>query len=297
MGPVIHSHLLRRELRQRREALGLTQAAVAKTFGWSSAKMIRLEQGTSLIDGVNLQSLLGKYGIADEVEVAHLQGLAQGAKQDGWWHKYKQAIPPNRLTYNSLTANLMTYAGYTMGATRILQAELNTVPELLQIPEYTKTYTQNVYGSGRAEAHLTANFLQQHQTELGQQPDPPEQLYVLDEAVLRCHVGIRTNPYIMPEQLLHLAERARDPHIEVAIVPFSTHIHEGSVGPGKLVELAMGLGSILYQKDEIITDNVRGGWEVEAYRHAFDERRSEALPPERSIDLITHIAETMLSEL
>ena len=87
----------------------------------------------------------------------------------------------------------------------------------------------------------------QRQTELAQRAAPPRQYFVLDEAVIRRHIGVAKDPAIMPNQLLHIVSRARnDDRITVRVIPFSKGAHAGLPGPFTLLEFDGGLPDLLY---------------------------------------------------
>ena len=89
----------------------------------------------------------------------------------------------------------------------------------------------------------------QRQTELAQRGAPPRQYFVLDEAVIRRHIGVAKDPAIMPSQLLHIVSRARnDVRVTVRVIPFSKGEHAGLPGPFFLLKFGFdgGLPDLLY---------------------------------------------------
>ena len=62
-----------------------------------------------------------------------LQVLNRGARERGWWDKYRDDI----------SATYLDYVGFEAGAAFIRQFEAGFVPGLLQTPEYAEAVTVN----------------------------------------------------------------------------------------------------------------------------------------------------------
>src|SRR5213075_667414 len=92
-GPVIQSAVLRTELVRLRKERNLTQEQVATNLEWSASKLIRVEGGRSSITKVDLDALLGQYGVTSEVQRDRLQDLNRGARAVGWWNAYRNDVP------------------------------------------------------------------------------------------------------------------------------------------------------------------------------------------------------------
>jgi hypothetical protein len=137
----------------------------------------------------------------------------------------------------------------------------------------------------------------QRQDELAQRSSQPRRYYVVDEAVIRRHVGISKNPGIMPNQLRDIAEKAeRDDLATLRVMPFTAGAHRGLSGPFTLLEFDGGLPDILY------IDAGRGAFasmlsgndpRVAEYRDDFETLLEDALSADKSIDLIRSVAEEM----
>jgi len=91
-GPVVQSALLRGELVRLRRESGLTQEQVAADLEWSPSKLIRVEGGRSSITKVDLDALLARYGVTSESTRERLQLLNRGARERGWWDKYRDDV-------------------------------------------------------------------------------------------------------------------------------------------------------------------------------------------------------------
>ena len=134
-------------------------------------------------------------------------------------------------------------------------------------------------------------------SELAQREVKPRQYFVIDEAVIRRHVGIKVDRAIMPNQLRSIAERAeQDDLVTVRVIPFESGAHPGLFDSFTLLEFeGARLPDALYleaARDEfkIIADNDP---QAAKYAEDFEELLEDALPAQRSIELIQRVAEEM----
>jgi transcriptional regulator with XRE-family HTH domain len=284
-GPVVQSALLRNELIRLRKESGLTQEQVADDLDWSPSKLIRVEGGRSSITKVDLDALLTKYGVTSESQRERLQTLNRGAREPRWWDGYREDISPAYLNF----------VGYEAGAAFIREFESGFVPGLLQTPEYAEVLTANSVDAGRVAPIVRLRM--QRKQKLAQRAAPPRQYYVVDEAVIRRHVGIHKDPAIMPNQLRHIAEQAKkDDLVTVRVIPFNVGAHPGLSGPFTLLEFEGGMPDLLYIDVGRGTSTlISGGNEpvVGEYADDFERLIEEALSATESIEFILSAAEEM----
>lgn len=284
-GPVVQSALLRGELVRLRKESGLTQEQVAADLEWSPSKLIRVEGGRSSITKVDLDALLGRYGVTSESTRDRLQALNRGARERGWWNKYRDDVSP---TY-------LNYVGFEAGAAFIRQFQSGFLPGLLQTAEYAEAVTVNSVDAVRVAAIVGLRL--ERQAELAKRDPRPRQYYVVDEAAIRRHIGIRKDPAIMPTQLRFMADAAeRDELITVRVIPFSVGAHRGLSGPFTLLEFEGGLPDLLYidaGRMEFASMVVGNEPQVAEYRDDFELLLEDALSADKSIELIRSVAEDM----
>jgi len=283
-GPVVQSALLRGELVRLRKESGLTQEQLAAELEWSASKLIRVEGGRSSITKVDLDALLDKYGVTSESRREHLHTLNRGARERPWWDAYRADITPAYLDF----------VGFEAGAAFIRQFQNSFVPGLLQTPEYAEAVTVNMVDPVLIGSLVGLRL--QRQSELAKRSTPPRQYYVVDEAVIRRHIGITTDPAIMPNQLRNMADKAeQDDLITVRVLPFKAGAHRGMSGPFTLFEFEGGLPDVVY------TDAGRAGFmrmsgsdqQLAEYRDDFEALLEDALPADRSIELMRSAAEEL----
>ncbi|HZR53781.1 MAG TPA: helix-turn-helix transcriptional regulator [Streptosporangiaceae bacterium] len=284
-GPVVQSALLRLELVRMRRDKDLTQEQVAADLEWSPSKLIRVEGGRSSITKVDLDALMNRYGVTSEVQRDRMQALNRGARERGWWDDYRDQLAPA----------YVNYVGYEAGASFIRNFQALVVPGLLQ----TSGYAQELAGSTVEDKIRIASAVKLRllrQAELAKRTPQPRQYFVLDEAVIRRHVGIHADPGIMPEQLRQIAARAHDDErVTVRVIPFSVGAHAGHTGPFTLLEFDGGLPDILYLdagRDQISMVSGDDG-RIGEYADAFEKLLGSALSAGESIEFILAAAEEM----
>jgi transcriptional regulator with XRE-family HTH domain len=283
-GPVVQSALLRNELIRLRKDSGLTQEQVAADLDWSPSKLIRVEGGRSSITKVDLDALLTKYRVTSESQRERLQTLNRGAREARWWDTYREDISPSYLNF----------VGYEAGAAFIREFESGFVPGLLQTRDYADVLTANSVDAGRVAPIVRLRM--QRQQKLAVRAARPRQYYVVDEAVIRRHVGIHKDPAIMPNQLRHIAEQAKkDDLVTVRVIPFSAGAHPGLSGPFTLLEFEGGMPDLLYIDIGRGTSTLITGGDpvVGEYADDFERLIEEALPATESIEFILNAAEDM----
>jgi transcriptional regulator with XRE-family HTH domain len=283
---VVQSALLRGELVRLRKASSLTQEQVASDLEWSPSKLIRVEGGRSSITKVDLDALLTMYGVTSEITRERLHVLNHRARAGAWWDKYRDDVAPIYLSY----------VGFEAGAAFIRQFHSGFLPGLLQTADYAEAVTVNSVDAVRVGAIVGLRL--QRQSELAQRDPRPRQYYIVDEAVIRRHVGIAKSPDIMPVQLRHIADRAeQDELVTIRVIPFGAGAHRGLYGPFTLLEFDGGLPDLLYidaGRGEFATIVTGDDPRVTEYRDDFELLLEEdALSAEKSIKLIRNVAEEM----
>lgn len=285
-GPIVQSALLRTELVRLRKEKKLTQEQVARQLEWSPSKLIRVEGGKNAITRTDLQALLGVYDVTSEGRQERLQALARGAREPAWWNAYRGELDPG----------FLNYVGYSAGAAFVRQFHGTVIPGLIQTPEYAE-----VLSTGKASERarvLAAKLRIQRQQELAKRENPPRQHYIIDEAVVRRHVGIGVDPAIMPGQLTHIADAAeRDDLLTVRIIPFNAGAHLGLEGPFTILEFDGDLDDVLYLEGRPGASLMITGEDdkITEYRDTFELLLEQALPAEQSVALLRQAAEDLMA--
>lgn len=281
-GPAVAGKLLTTELVRLRGRM--TQEEVATDLEWSTSKIIRIEGGKTSITKSDLLALLMKYGVNSQEEIGRLQRLSRLSKEPAWWDAYKNDTDPEFLKFVGLEA----------GASFIRSYQGALVPGLLQTRRYAEAIAE--FYVGPVHVGPLVRLRMQRSEELKNRNSPPKRIFVIDEAVVRRHVGIQKDPNIMPEQLRSIAETARsDDLVTVLVIPFKTGAHQGMKGAFTLLEFEGPLGDILFLEGGRWTDQTITGDDsrITDYREAFESMLDETLSARESIDLIISAAEDM----
>lgn len=282
-GPVVQSALLRSELIRLRKNSGLTQEQVAQELDWSPSKLIRVEGGRSSITKVDLDALLARYGVTSESVRERLHALNRGAHNRGWWLEYREVAHPSYLEY----------VGYEMGAAFIRLFHASYVPGLLQTPAYAEVLTAHSIDADNVAPLV--KFRMRRQQELARRSAPPRQYFVIDEAVIRRHVGISQDPAVMPDQLRHIADTAQgNDLITVRVIPFKAGAHVGLSGSFTLLEFDGPMPDLLHlDAGRELTLITGTDSRIAEYADDFEALIETALSADESIECIREAAEAM----
>lgn len=257
--PAVARALLSSELKKLRATSKETQETVAVACEWSVAKFSRIENASSPVTKADLEILLRHYGV-DERRIDEMTQLAREARAQGWWQDYEFG----------LDKGFEAYVGYEDGASSIRLNQPLVVPGLLQIPEYT---VQIMEAWGLPPEAITRAIRMRKERQQRVTARSPEQIYILDEEVLRRPVGSA-----MGDQLRHILRVAEKPAVTIRVVPFSRGPHFGLRGPFVLLSFEGALDDVLYLEsarrgDLLIAEDKEqlGGPNVPKFENPADE--------------------------
>ncbi|MEV0722947.1 DUF5753 domain-containing protein [Micromonospora purpureochromogenes] len=162
--------------------------------------------------------------------------------------------------------------------------QLAWVPGLLQTEAYARvTLEWEALAPTKVEELVAARIARQSilVRECG-----PLFVAVLDEGVIRRQVGGRD---LMAAQLAHLVSCAELPNLQLHVVPRDTAAYPGLNGPFMLAELPDGtrVGHVDSQARAQIIEQAS---EIATLERRWERLRGEALPRQRSLDLLKEAA-------
>lgn len=273
--PVSQLRRLRTELRNERDAAGLTQREVADALDWSPSKLIRIERGPVGISVTDVRALLQHYGVTDKQRVEELVRQARDSKRPSWWDQYREFVSPQFTTFLAMEAS----------SVRIRKFQGLVIPGLLQHPDYVRA----ILASRPIEPEMLRASIEirlKRQELLG--PDGPELVCIVDESVLHRQVG---SPEVMRTQLRWLTDLQRKPYIDIRVVPFSVGVHMGMQGSFTIYELSEQQDDFAVQLELAYEDRLiqETSDETREYLSIFAELEKIALPPEQSMELVERI--------
>jgi transcriptional regulator with XRE-family HTH domain len=275
--PTLRRRRLANELRELREAAGLTIEEVAKRLEVSDSKISRIETAKVGTTPRDVRDLLDIYRI-DGQRRDRLMRIAREARQKSWWHEYGEALD-----------FIGDYIGLEAEATSIRQFEAQFVPGLFQTVEYARAIFRAVRPDLEPEAiEDRVRLRMQRHALITTQDHALEVWAILDETVLRRLVG---HQEVMREQLYHLVELAALPRVTIQVVPFSIGAHIGMMGSFTILGFAeSGDRDVVYVEGHTAAQLLQGPKELQFHEQAFDRLRAAALDPEASVALITETA-------
>lgn len=269
--------LLGAQLRQLREAKGLTRAAAGYTIRASESKMSRLELGRVSFKERDIRDLLMLYGVEDPDQRDVLLSLAKQANQPAWWQGYSDILP----------SWFQTYVGLEETAMLIRTYEGHLVPGLLQTEDYARAVMfAGLPGEPDAEVERWLRLRMDRQGLLTRS-DPPRLWAVMDEAALRRPVG---GPVVMRAQLEHLISATKLPNVTLQVVPFRAGAHAALGQPFVILRFAdPDLPDMVY-----LEQFTSGLWldkreEVDGYAQVMDRLAVQADDPNDTEEIIGRV--------
>lgn len=284
VGSTVPRRQLGRALRELRTEARMTLDGAAAVLQCSRQKVWRIESGIGAVRALDVRAMCELYAATPELTCA-LTGLAGETRAKGWWHSYGDTVPDW----------FELYVGLEAAAGQLREHDDALVPGLLQTRGYASAVCQPRAGlTANERERLVEVRLQRQALLLRRLPPPPRFDVMLSEAVLLRVVG---GPATMAEQLRHLLEVDRLPHVTIRVVPLAAGLHVGAVA-GAFVLLDFPLGSRVEPEPPVVySESLTGALyldrpvELAAYEEAWASLESLALDEGQSRRLIVKILE------
>ncbi|WP_062988368.1 helix-turn-helix domain-containing protein [Nocardia anaemiae] len=210
---------LGRQLRELRQAAGLSISDAARLIERGAGTLQRLEKGESpRIRQLDIEALCKIYSATNRMKA--LKALAAQADErtrpvddSCWWQRYEDLIPEDFGTYLSLES----------AAAKVVMYLAEVVPGIVQTADYARALDRLFFESDTPmELEQRIQVRMRRQAALTRGMSPVELDVLLDESVLRRVVGGKR---IMAAQLRKLADTP--PNVRVRIVPYSAGLPLG----------------------------------------------------------------------
>ena len=271
--------LLGAQLRRLREASGISAEKAGYAIRGSRSKISRMETGRVGLKARDVEDLLTIYGVADEHERAKVITLARRSREPEWWAQYNDILPDW----------FERYLGLESAATAVRTFEMQFVPGLLQTEGYARAVTRLGFQTATAEEVERRVGLRLTRQDVLARERPPRLWAVMDEAVLRRPVG---GAQVMRDQLRHLAEAARLPHVTLQVVPFDHGGHAAASGSFSILRFEeRDLPDIVYIEQLTSAIYLDQRADVEHYLVIVDQLSGEALSPAETVRFIERVAQ------
>lgn len=267
------------ELRRLREAAGLKATEAAALLGTNSVQMSQIESGIAGVSEQRLRRLAANYACSDDALIDALAAMATDRTR-GWWEEYRGVLPA---AYQDL-AELDHHARFRK------DVAVTHVPGLLQTEAYARALFSymNPEFPGSEVALRVEHRMKRRVVIDGSDPVPYET--VIHEAALRIRVAGRAATRAQLDRVLEVSEAD---HVTVRVVPFDL---DDFGGAGSAM---VHLGGAVPRLDTVVRDAPHGTAFIDSeaqlqhFRRLFRRVREQALPPERSRDLIHQLTKEL----
>ena len=269
------------ELRRLRRRVHLTGKDVAARFGWSEAKLSRIENGLARVKRSDLDGFMDLYAVT-EPHRSELIALAEESRQADLLEEFEGDLPEGHAQF--LQAEQEAEAMWNW--------EPQVVPGLLQIENYTRALLQlwpAIIARPPAGIERRVETRLLRQSVLTKTP-PLELSFVIDESVLLR--GFALAP-VMRDQLTHLAEISEHPNIELRILPLA-----GSqvIGTGAFVYFRFPPVHGVPAPDAVAFEHlqdttfIESEQDVHTYQLVFNALRRASLSAQASRDTLARVS-------
>ena len=275
-GPTVLRMLLGSQLRDLREAAGISPDQAGYEIRGSRSKISRLEHGRVGFKERDVADLLTLYGVTDDDRRSHMLLLAQQSNNQGWWAKYDDVLPDW----------FETYIGLEQATSLIRSYELQFVPGLFQTENYARAVTVLGHRAASADEIERRVSLRLKRQQLLAGP-VPRVWAVIDESALRRPLGGRET---MRAQLRHLLEIAEMPQVTLQLMPFDRGGHSAAGGSFAILRFAEpDLPDIVYIEQLTGALYLDRHEEIDHYREVMNSLSAEAETPADSERLLKKI--------
>ncbi len=250
------------EVRRLRERARLSSTEAAALLGIRQPQLSSVEAGKTGLSAERVRRLGQAAGESSHTFVDALIDFGQRSGK-GWWSEYRDVLGAAHLDVAELED----------AARSVVTYEPMFVPGILQTQSYAEVIHRGPYRPMPPEQQDAAVRFRVRRGDLLTGERPPVLHAVLHEAALSMTLGASE---VMRDQLLHLLELSRLPHVTIQILPFD--------GP-----IAFGTGFVLIEPEErelstVLVSHIEKTLYLDdqetlaKYRNRFATLTGEALP-------------------
>jgi transcriptional regulator with XRE-family HTH domain len=265
-GPAAYRVLLGRELKTLREDLKIDRETVAKHLDWHLSKVSRLETGQITLKAAEVDALLELFQ-ADATVAAQIREAGQHARKRG--------------SYGKVPDWSRQFLGLEQDASKLSIYQNELIPGLFQTEAYARSLISTSVMIAPTDIDKVVDARMRRQSLLHNE-SPPAVHVVLGEAALLRQVGGKK---VLFDQVTHLVEQAKLPHVTLQVLPFSSGEH-AALGVGfTLLSLDIGTEPTTWVHVEALTksDCLPDPSHVRAYKLTFDRLAINALGERESL--------------
>jgi transcriptional regulator with XRE-family HTH domain len=200
-------------LREIREAHGVGVRELARILGFAPQLLSLWEKGLRLPTVADVALILGFFSVRGEKQ-KYLLELAGSARDPDW-----------------ITARLPNLNQFEKDATKLVNWETEIIPGLLQTADYARAIFENSTLTVDQVDSRVAVRMQRQKMLTGRAPVTLHAL--LDEQILTKMVG---NEDVMSDQMDHLLEVSRLPHVSIRVLGPTDNYQPGRTGSFMIME-------------------------------------------------------------
>lgn len=274
ISPLVRRKRLAKELRQLREAAGLTHEQLGKKTKLHRLKISRLENAQGRPNVSEVMTILDQLGVEGDRWHKLIEVAADGGEK-GWWQEWGDDMGTRQQQYADLEA----------GATTIREYNNYALPGLLQTTSYNMARAIQTRDKGEKvpddlDRQVSARGARQRML---RRPSGPRYEAILEEVVVRRPTA---SPAAMSEQLSHLIELAAEDQYTILVLPiesglagywslrapFSLYTYEDPEDPNVV--------AVDVETEDLVSIEPA---DVERYTELYRRARKAALPPKNSV--------------
>jgi hypothetical protein len=273
---------VRRELGQRLRAMrtgaDMTVAEAAERVGISTSKLTKIELAQLSATRDDVLKLLDTYGEAGPDQQALLLTMVRDGNRKEWWEGRRTLHP-----------KFGSYLGLESVATTLQTYHTHLVHGLLQTPDYARAMLR----AARPELleheidQLVQFRLRRQQVLTRADPSPLTLWSVMDEAVLRRHVGGRETMHAQLQRLITASER---PNVTLLVMPDELGAHPGLDGPLSILQFETGTRPVVYVEGQAGNLYMEKDDDLRRCQQTMNHILAAAPGPDQSLALIRQIA-------
>ncbi|MFI7102070.1 helix-turn-helix domain-containing protein [Streptomyces sp. NPDC050161] len=274
--PTIRSRRLGNALKRLREAVDLDQADAAEAITKSVSKVSRLESGQTSASALEVRTLLDRYGVNDEDERAKLLDWARRSNERGWWIDYPATVRSGFVDHLTLESD----------ATYIRSWEPVLIPGLLQTSEYIEaviTIGPRLIPSGQVAELVKLRQERQRRIEEG----GAHFTAIIWEPAVAALTG---EGNMRERQLTHLLAVGQRQNVTIQLLPIAASLTAGMSGGFTAFSFGVEANVEAVTLDSVAHLNVvEGPKDLARYVNVFDQLRSEAMSPDKTVERIRQL--------
>jgi hypothetical protein len=213
---------LGRQLRALRLKAGKSAADIETAGVASTSKLHRIETGAGPFRLETVWALCQVYG-ADDVTRDRLAAMAKHTNDKGWWEDYTEVMPSWFGTYVELES----------AASKALTFHAETLPGLLQAPQYQRALFEVHPHADQAYVQGQLRIRSERQRAAFDRRSPLAVSAVIGQEALTRLVGGKPG---MVEQERYLILISRRPNVEVRVVPADAGAHPATKGAFSILQ-------------------------------------------------------------